>query len=244
MNIILISGKMGSGKDYVADRLIEKLSQHDLKVERMAFADPIRKEIDYIIDLIKCGSSTKEISKTLNVSEKELDKLIKMLESDSEFYQDGFDMESRPKFYRELLQYWGTDVRRRHNKNYWIRKVKETLLDCAPFIDVAVLTDARFGNEVASMYDFNHVYTVRLQADKQTRKNRVLNRDGEAPIDSELKHVSETAINDSDINMMEHFDMVTNAMNNNGDQIASLIFNNYQHSNQSDVDEIIDAFIY
>lgn len=51
---------------------------------------------------------------------------------------------------RSLLQWWGTDFRRKHDPDYWVKRLRKTLESHKP--DVALVTDVRFRNEA----DFIH----------------------------------------------------------------------------------------
>lgn len=51
---------------------------------------------------------------------------------------------------RTLLQWWGTEYRRAKDPDYWVKKLRKTLLDHSP--EVALITDVRFPNEA----DFIH----------------------------------------------------------------------------------------
>lgn len=244
MNIIVLSGKMGSGKDYVADKLTAHLESQDLKVERIAFADPVRDELDQIANLIKCFNTPKEIAKEMGVSVPEIRHVISLFDEEPTFSRPDFTMDDRPSKYRELMQYWGTDVRRARNPEYWVNKAISTLKEIAPFTDVAIVTDARFANEVRGMLTLKNVFTVRLNADEELREERVLNRDGDAPTVSELNHSSENALDDGDSELMKHFDAIMFSTGNNGDELAEEIIREYEKSQSDDeIEEKEEAFL-
>lgn len=48
----------------------------------------------------------------------------------------------------KLLQWWGTEFRRKQNENYWVDKLFASI---SSNIDVALITDVRFGNEADSI---------------------------------------------------------------------------------------------
>lgn len=51
---------------------------------------------------------------------------------------------------RSLLQWWGTDYRRKQDPDYWVKRLRATLTDHNP--EIALITDVRFPNEA----DFIH----------------------------------------------------------------------------------------
>ena len=138
MDIILLSGKMGSGKDFIAAQLELKLKQNNNKVEKIAFADPLRSELDTIIKMVKCYKTTREIAAEMFVSEDKITHLMELFDQDDEFNRPDYCLENRPKMYRDVMQYWGTDVRR--------ASTISILKEVEPFSDYAIITDARFTN--------------------------------------------------------------------------------------------------
>jgi hypothetical protein len=56
--------------------------------------------------------------------------------------------------FRMILQWWGTEWRRKQCLTYWIDKMRERLCWCREIgVDVAVLTDCRFLNESELVYE-------------------------------------------------------------------------------------------
>ena len=58
---------------------------------------------------------------------------------------------------REVLQLWGTEVRRAHDEDYWVNKLRPVILEYHRENpeDVIVITDVRFHNEVKLMLQLN-----------------------------------------------------------------------------------------
>lgn len=54
---------------------------------------------------------------------------------------------------RKLLQYIGTDIFRSYDENYWVKEVVSVLNVCDKndFFDYAIITDARFPNELTQL---------------------------------------------------------------------------------------------
>ena len=45
---------------------------------------------------------------------------------------------------RFMLQYWGTDVRRKNNENYWVQKTVNKILEINKLGNVALITEVDF----------------------------------------------------------------------------------------------------
>ena len=88
---------------------------------------------------------------------------------------------------RKLLQYIGTDVFRSYDENYWVNEVVSVLDVCDKndFFDYAIITDARFPNEITQLQKAGFdVMTFRV-----LRNNFVSKMSEETK-----KHISETSL--------------------------------------------------
>jgi hypothetical protein len=52
---------------------------------------------------------------------------------------------------RSILQWWGTDYRRKQDPEYWTSRLKKTFVQQEP--DIAFVTDVRFPNEAAMIHE-------------------------------------------------------------------------------------------
>jgi hypothetical protein len=122
MRIIGISGKIGVGKTTVAQHIA--LSREGWQIT--SFADRLKQEAakQYHFDL------------RLAYSDNGKETLIKL--------PDG----SR-KTVRELLQWYGTEVVRARDRDYWVRAMEQHLAIARHKIDGLVIDDVRFPNEAA-----------------------------------------------------------------------------------------------
>jgi hypothetical protein len=128
--IVYIHGKKQSGKDTVANLLIEQL-EHDLHGVKYAYGDPLK---IVVCDLIK---------------------LFYGIEIDiAEFYQEESKERKRPELngmsLRDFMQSIGTDIfRKRFDDRIWIDKiVKQIDIDIKHGThNLIIITDCRFGNE-------------------------------------------------------------------------------------------------
>lgn len=88
---------------------------------------------------------------------------------------------------RRLLQWWGTDLRRNQDPDYWVKKGEDWGRDTAEHGLIPVFTDVRFPNE-ANMVRENGGIIVRVSAPDDVREARL----GMVP----PSHESETAMDD------------------------------------------------
>jgi hypothetical protein len=81
-----------------------------------------------------------------------------------------------PDEVRRLLQWWGTDLRRKQDPDYWVKKMQNDLEPYrrgGPFEPhLAVVTDCRFLNEVEALRDLGGVI-VRVWAAEKDRLERL-----------------------------------------------------------------------
>lgn len=108
--------------------------------------------------------------------------------------------QSKPKGYREILQYWGTHVRRKQKDSYWIEKLGQRIeeLDAKYKKEkerlIFVVSDARFENELNYCADVLQVYMMYLDVPDDVRMKRLKKRDGFEPKKNVKNHISETEL--------------------------------------------------
>lgn len=121
--IIGISGKIGSGKSTLAKILVEALGPGWL---RMSLGDELKKEAAELFgfDIRLAYTPDGKNSVLVNI--------------------DTFIGGIQPSMtIREILQYWGTDVRRKEDPNYWVKKLAAAI----PAGKNVVVDDIRFRTE-------------------------------------------------------------------------------------------------
>ena len=87
---------------------------------------------------------------------------------------------------RQLLQWWGTDVVRKKNENFWVNTVMRLAAVLDGEIDYLIIDDCRFPNEV-ELWKHEYAYLT-LRIERPGHEN-ALN-------DKQRKHPSETALDD------------------------------------------------
>lgn len=198
--IIGISGKIGSGKDYLAGKLVKHLKGLNHTTDHTSFATPLKAELNQVIAHIRenKGSTDEEIADIIN---RDMDMgyenaydLVQLLREEVTG-----DVEltaySRTLKIRTGLQDLGTKIRRAQNPNYWTEKFLETVE--ASTADYMFVSDARFPNEMNTVVD-NHGVALRLNISPEILEERRHNRDGVVYTEEQINHISETALDDYD----------------------------------------------
>lgn len=197
--ILIISGKMGSGKDTIAQLLKKSISQS----KTYAYADPVRDEIKAIIGIIgrtyisgsdtesTKNSASKQVAGWMSVSENEAEKITEILwdfvKKNYRTSSFNFTQHRRHHAIREAMQFWGTDVRRSKNPDYWVNKILKQISEDNP--DVAIITDCRFPNE--SLQGHRSIVRIRLEVSPEEQLFRLIERDGGEFKEESLYHASE-----------------------------------------------------
>lgn len=186
-NLILFGGGLGAGKDTMRELLIETLGID--KEYHFSFALPLKDEANRFIESVKEGKSDEDIANEFGISIEDAKESIKILGETPKSYPE-INSRSRTPEIRRFLQYWGTDVRRKQNLNYWVDIAEKMIKEKLNAGYTVIVTDGRFNNE----YDLVNKlggYTVCLNVSEDERCKRVLERDGIIPSKDALNHASE-----------------------------------------------------
>ena len=76
-------------------------------------------------------------------------------------------IEDNKEEFRALLQHWGTEYRRKQKETYWIDRVKTQVDFLRDNVDVVVITDVRFSNEVDYIKDDCDGFIVKVLGDER-----------------------------------------------------------------------------
>lgn len=193
---IAVSGKIGSGKDTVAPKIIEALGIEKVNSVQEYFAKPLKKEISTVVDLIRSSNTQNEaVEKTiLSMSIKR----EKAIDTVSYIYQAAkndalLNAYSRTPEMRKALQYWGTEVRREQDENYWVKKALKSVYELLSEGKSVYITDARFPNEIINS-SCAHAKTIRLDVSYEEQERRIQGRDGIKVSEEARNHPSETSL--------------------------------------------------
>lgn len=133
-NVILVSGKLQSGKNTFVDMLMEELKSTNLKVGFDFFAKPVKDQSkDIFRNLI---NYLNKVSEENNIPE--------LYTEDHNWYEE------KNVITRILLQNYGSDIfRDMIDRNYWANFLKNKMFDSDH--DLMFITDVRFKSEIEVM---------------------------------------------------------------------------------------------
>ena len=191
MNIVGFSGKMGSGKDYTAEQISKLLKKENsnYKISFMSFANELRVELDEIVAEIKKESPLLFLADKYSVKLSEINIVYNLLLEDGAFQDETYSLFNRTDKSRDILQYWGTDVRRKQDKDYWVNLVDKRIKSTK--CDFIFITDVRFENEQKCVTD-NGGIVIRCFVNGDEQQKR-LNARGVK--NNNMLHSSEIAMN-------------------------------------------------
>lgn len=221
MKVIGICGKMGSGKNYTANLIKELYSE---KVEMIAFADELRIELDNITKDYCNGLSIDALSEKYIISTDEMIALIELIKKDN-YFNETYTSYTRTNGVRHILQYWGTDVRRKHDNNYWVDALVNRLTDKTDDNTLFIVTDVRFPNEADSVINELSGILINCIAPTEIRKERINHERKVEVTESELLHPSEVGLD-----TYENFDFYVNTKTKKHSQSIALAVIDYLNS--------------
>lgn len=221
VNVIVLSGKMHSGKDTFADKLKLELEDRGDTVYKVAYADSTKSDMVRIIKLFLLGKHVDEVMKIMDIGfvyGYQMTRIFNYINQDllenpylkSEFSSlsnKGLQSKLKKfKHYRLIMQIYGTEIRRSLDNKYWINKVLNKIYRIADNntgrnVDI-IISDGRFKNEIKLSDDLDSsrykVLTVRLEAPNEVIKDRIKNdpNDQEEISKETFSHSSETELDD------------------------------------------------
>ena len=144
--VVGLTGPMGSGKDTVADLLTTHCGAH-----KLAFADALRGEIEDAFNIERVfltRRETKEHPLSALALAHCLDSAFvgRMLIQHQQFNDGPLDLNA-PRSPRQIMQWWGTEYRRKDDTFYWVRKLSQELAEHKP--KHVVISDIRELHEAA-----------------------------------------------------------------------------------------------
>lgn len=197
LTLLAVTGKMAAGKDTVAPAVFDTLAVTD--VDHQYFAIPIKAEMDTIIATVAAatrpGDAIDAVAATQNVSAADAAFIVGLLWADTRDVDQLPNARTRTVAMRAALQYWGTDVRRAVDADYWVRKSIAAAVTAMAAGRSVYVTDARFPNEIDAARAVGFT-VVRLDVTEEVQRARMWERDGIEPDVAALAHPSETALDD------------------------------------------------
>jgi len=194
--LIAMSGKQGSGKDSVTSKVLETLGAKENY--HLLLSAVLKDEAQEVLNDLRSSDSREEAIKKVmlhNVGKAEAEQVV-------EYAYDGAKAEpdvttrDRTNWVRLMLQYWGMEVRRDQDIDYWVKKGILLAADAIVKREDIFITDIRYPNDVERLQTIG--FTVaRLDIMPETQAKRLADRDGILTVDPKsLIHSSETALDD------------------------------------------------
>ena len=191
---LVLSGKMGSGKDTVAPVVLVSLGVTD--ATHLYYASALKDEADRMFEFIKQGNNAQELGAAFDLNDEHSQILYDAVAEDL-WANPELHSRNRSGGIRLFLQVLGTDVRRAVQPDYWVNICMQEAVEQLAAGNNIFLTDARYPNEIEKATDLG-AFAVRLELTEDTQEVRLLERDGVLPEKAALDHISENALNDFD----------------------------------------------
>jgi hypothetical protein len=128
-----------SGKDTVAQMILELAEQAGIPAVRRAFADVLKEECASFLSHV-VGVSYKEILRQMHGTTEEKAR------------------------WRRVIQWWGTEFRRHDDDNYWTNKLREWIdTHCTESCQIVVVPDVRFTNEAEMCKSYPNHFVILVE---------------------------------------------------------------------------------
>lgn len=194
--IFLISGKINSGKNQLAEFLDHEWKGRGYSTANDLFANDLKNN---------CKDDFKKVSNYLNIYTErikssvgalfdntgrnpKLESYLKSIEKlvDELKIEDENWFEDKTELTRNILQLYGTEIfRNRVSDNWWVNKLRDRVLKSES--QVTFITDTRFPNEVETFSQLNSddvtIFSVRINRNINTKKGIA-----EHPSETSLDH--------------------------------------------------------
>lgn len=197
VSFVGLSGKIASGKDTIAQLVF---GSDDNNVFYSHFAKALKLELQQIFDIVRQAETFflafDQIKGKMLVDDVSAMRMCDLLFDEVRENPELTAYIKTPNV-RLALQYWGTDVRRKQDDNYWVKKTFEidSIFEKLAEKKNVVLIDARFVNEMDSIVDCSGK-AIRLDVSPEEQSRRVAKRDNVDFTEEARNHFSETALDD------------------------------------------------
>lgn len=196
--LVGFSGWPVAGKDTVPVELFARLGDPDPL--HVYFAVPLKDECDAIIEACRTQAShTSAVGLVIEqqqVPRADAERAVSLVR-DAARLEPNLTARSRVVEVRQLLQVWGTEVRREQDPDYWVLKALSPAVEAIAEGRSCYLSDVRFENEVYGAQALGFC-VVRLDVDRETVRARLRGRDGldydDEALDALLGHPAESSL--------------------------------------------------
>jgi hypothetical protein len=200
VTLLGFSGKLASGKDSVAAGVVSNLGLTETL--HLSFAHALKEEVDETLRFAREGRID-VIMETMHLTDRDAVGQYVALVRAALDEQPDVDARTRTPGIRRVLQFWGTEIRRAQQFDYWVCKAAVEAMTAAANGRHVFYTDGRFPNEISASQQLGFL-VVRLEVSPEVQAMRLAQRDGLRPDPASLIHPSEIALDD-----YRGFDLVT-----------------------------------
>ena len=196
-NVILISGKMRSGKNQFAEYLNTQLLSYGKSIRTDLFASGLKKGCseDFAYMTKQINEHIEKIKSYINDEGlNSFDEVTKLLNDLTVTKEDNW-YEDKTLITRLLLQTYGTQIfRDRVDKNYWVNQVIDRVFNSNE--EYTIVTDTRFENEIIwvkqrcdshNSYLREPVNVISIRINRNFEENALLQHDSETGLDNYKK---------------------------------------------------------
>lgn len=231
--LVGISGKMGSGKDTVASLLAERFSQSGENVVIRSLADSLKEEVAKTVADALMSQSEQDFCDSVTswsrISSTQAQELLKVLnplvaslleqrvEPNKVTAELLYRNPADKPLVREVLKFWGNDVRRAQNPDYWVDMAAVYTEEQRSMGVSCVIPDVRRQNEAGFIKDAGGLL-VRLNVSEDEQRRRLLRRDNKLSDGSAFTHITETDLDDYD-----RFDLILDTDSMGPEEVADAI---------------------
>lgn len=195
---IAVSGKIGSGKDTIAPLVMKAFGVDEDESVQEYFARPLKEEVQQVIEIFReyhnVDDAVFAVAKRMGISYNKSLKVYGFM-SDEIIKDRSLTSYSRTPGIRKALQYWGTEVRREQDTDYWVKKALKSVYEKIADGKSVYITDNRFPNEVLAS-SLALAKTIRLDVSPEEQERRIMNRDSILISEDARNHASETSLDD------------------------------------------------
>ena len=169
MFVIQFTGKMGSGKSFVANNLSSILNSQGIDNYRTSFTSEIKK-VFHKYGVFKEFYVDKHCNEDIPLCwEDEQAKIFDLINQGKEEYKKG-NLSGYKSKVREIYQFYGTEVVRNKEPDYWVKSTVNRI-KLLPEGTVVILDDWRFPNE-----DLSSIFSslkIKVEAPDDLRAKRL-----------------------------------------------------------------------
>ena len=195
--LVAASGKMASGKDIIISEVLKHLNTSS-EYKRLSYAASIKDETQEILNILRSNTRAGSVKAlvALGANKEQANKVIELAYEEANNSPE-LTSHDRTLWIRLTLQYWGTEVRKSKEENYWINKAVNRAAEYIVDGSSILVTDARFPEEVKALQEIGFM-VFRLNVTPEVQATRLMARDGLVPDEKALTHSTETALDSYD----------------------------------------------